>query len=205
MVEADRKDFRKAMHAIMLIYGKELHETATELLFTILKKYELNQITEALTLHVSESKFPPTPADIIQKIKGKISDRALIAFQHVLNGLNYYETVVFDDPVIHYAIECLGGWQKICQVSEEDVKWLEKDFAKYYELGFKCGKTWGDPHVPVALPGYLDLVNVQEKEGEYPQARMIETGAGQFPVKALPAAVPTRKILPTLRDDAINE
>ncbi len=41
--------------------------------------------------------------------------------------------MIFDDKVIHKAIDCLGGWQKLCSTLEEDMKWIQKDFERLYQ------------------------------------------------------------------------
>lgn len=174
-------------------------EGAKGLMFTILGRFELRDVASALSAHVAESKFFPAPSELIQRIEGSASDRAMVAFQVVRHNLNTYVSVQFDDPLIHYTVAALGGWQKFGEILEDDLKWLEKDFCRYYEHGARQRKTWGEEGVPHSLMGRHEAHNRLAGQPVEPPLT-ITTGMAR---PALPAHTTPRQLtavpMPALR------
>jgi len=158
------KDFKKFMALLALVadtYSQpRLSEDAVKLYFKVLSDYSLDEVSQAIMEHIKQSPYMPKPADIIRIIEGTAEDRASEAWYHVLKAIQqygYYESVQFDNPAIHYAIERMGGWQKLCQLTEEELPFRERDFIKHYVRGERMA-TWDK--VPLRFMGKHEQDNV---------------------------------------------
>ena len=99
-----------------------------------------------------QGRFPPWPADIVKHLAGTRTDRSLIAWGKVLEGIRSfggYSSVAFDDPVIHAVIQDMGGWPRLCAGSTDELPFEQKRFCETY----RAYSTRPDiPHLAV-LPG----------------------------------------------------
>jgi len=159
MRQEDYGAFVAVMSAVAETLGyPKLAENGMKLFFDLLKPYTFEQVTRALHVHLLESPYMPKPVDIISRIEGSVEDRAIKAWHRVLEAARQhgaYESVKFDDPVIHFCIERMGGWQKVCAMTEDELPFREKDFRELYKLGRNVG--WKD--VPKYFPGHHDINN----------------------------------------------
>lgn len=134
----DAGGFRRMLAAAYTLYGKDLTPQALDLWFESLKHYDLAAISGALSAHVrnpDNGQFLPRPADVVRNIEGGSDDAALLAWAKVDRALRVvgpYRTVVFDDPLIHYAVAAIGGWIKLGTLSDEDWKYQRIPFATIY-------------------------------------------------------------------------
>lgn len=158
------KDFKKFMALLALVadtYSQpRLSEDAVKLYFKVLSDYSLDEVSQAIMEHIKQSPYMPKPADIIRIIEGTAEDRASEAWYHVLKAMQqygHYESVQFDNPAIHYAIERMGGWQKLCQLTEEELPFRERDFIKHYIRGERMA-SWDK--VPLRFMGKHEQDNV---------------------------------------------
>ena len=138
MQRQDAESFRQILAATYTLYGKELTAPALSLWFECLKRYELRVISAALSAHCTNpdnGQFLPRPADVVKMIDGGSDDAALIAWHKVdraLRTVGPYVTVVFDDPLIHHAVEALGGWIKMGHMTDDDWKFQRGPFVTLY-------------------------------------------------------------------------
>ena len=159
MRQEDYGAFVAVMSAVAETLGyPKLAENGMKLFFDLLKPYTFEQVARALHVHLLESPYMPKPVDIISRIEGSADDRAIKAWHRVLEAARQhgaYESVKFDDPVIHFCIERMGGWQKVCAMTEDELPFREKDFRELYKLGRNVG--WKD--VPKYFPGHHEINN----------------------------------------------
>lgn len=160
MVESDRKQFAALMVALSEIFdgGKELSKERIQLYWLALKEYTIEQVQQAASDIIRERVYPslPKPAEIIEAIRGKESDRATMAWLEVIYALRRigtYESVRFSNPAIHAVIEHMGGWPEMGNMPTEEEKWKQREFEKLYTL--MEGKK--DP--PEYLPGRIEIDN----------------------------------------------
>jgi hypothetical protein len=86
--------------------------------------------------------FFPKPADIVRFIEGNGETRALKAWaivEKALQCVGVYQSVVFDDAFIHAVIEDMGGWVKLCTMTNDDLPFRAREFQKRY-MGFVIKK-----------------------------------------------------------------
>lgn len=156
----DKKAFLKVMYGISEIFnsGNPLNEQLLDIYFNIFNKYSIDTFTQAVTRMLTTRTFNsfPKPAEIIQEIEGSSEDKSLTAWllvKETIARVGAYKSVQFDDLVIHTVISAMGGWPKVCEVLDDDLKWMQKEFERLYRL---C-KTW--PTKIIRLVGLTEQQN----------------------------------------------
>lgn len=71
MKQSEFKGFSDVLNGVMDVYGRERSPTALALWFKALANFDLAQVAEVLAAHMAQSKFAPTPADILQALTSK--------------------------------------------------------------------------------------------------------------------------------------
>ena len=147
-------------------------------MFAVLQRYPIEAVEAAIQKHMEESPYMPKPCDIIKNIEGTAEERALMAWRHVLRAITKYgryQSIKFDDPVIHYAIDYMGGWHRICQIFEEELPFREKDFVKHYIHGERIA-NWSN--VPEYFVGEHEIRNTRSDHSEAaPKFVLVQTKA----------------------------
>ena len=141
---------------------KPKSEEALAMFFKVLERYEFEQILRAVAAHTEQSNFFPTPADIVKHIEGTSEEHSLFAWQDVLKAIRKhgrYKSLQFTDPKIHYALSCIGGWARVCNLQEDEEKWVYKEFEKFYRDGEKRKLSWNHPDVPALMTGITEIYN----------------------------------------------
>lgn len=161
MTSDDIAQFNQIWAASWGFYGKEATTMIQAMAFQALKKYSLNEIKQALSNHLSDpehGKWAPKPADVVRYIDGGPDARAAkaltIAYE-TAQRCGGYESVCFDDPVIHQVIRDMGGWIVWCEIEEKERPFKHNEFQKRY-----VGIASGQPGEYVThLPGRNELHN----------------------------------------------
>jgi len=180
-------DFVKLLEKTSKVYGRSFSPDVLDLWVECLLPYAFEEVKEALNRFVQTESRMPVPADILKSLRGTNQDRALSALVKVEKAMRThgaYATVVFDDPGIHVAITGLGGWIRLCGLSEAEMVWWRKDFRERYEHWVRTGAPIDD--IPPFLPGLFELGNMETGEcppppvriGDREKCRLIETEAG---------------------------
>lgn len=159
--------FSMALTACAELYGKTVSEGAMTLWWQALERFDLAQVERAFRLAVESpdtGQFMPRPADIIKRIDGTSADRGLIAWGQVLGAMSRvgaYQSVAFDDPAIHAAIQDLGGWVKLCREESDDLPFVQRRFTDAYRA--YVGRP--DLPYPAILQGDHEQVNIAGGRG----------------------------------------
>lgn len=140
MVDNDKIQFKEMLAASWGLYDKTLTSGILTLFWESLKKYDIKEISAALSRHTvnpDSGQFAPKPADIVRYIDGSGDDVSLKAWTKVEQVVRrkgvYVEKLVFDDPIIHAVLRDMGGWEQLCaSPSEEDFKFRSIEFCKRY-------------------------------------------------------------------------
>ncbi len=126
-----------------------------------LAPFPLDHIRAALKSHLLDpdvGQFMPKPADVLQLLQGKNATKAIQAWTKVLNAIRtvgQYDSIVFDDPLIHAAILDLGGWGKLCRSDARSLVFIGQQFEKIYRAYLQQRPT----HYPKQLTGYFENQN----------------------------------------------
>lgn len=145
MIESDFEVFTECWMQACSGIGKDPTASQIEWAFEVLKDKELLDIKKALIMNARNPKsgqFHPKPADIIREMEGTDEDKkakATAAFSRLVDSVNRYESVIFDDPAIHYAfsIAFLGDWITACDydpqvfLCQQQKRDFEKAYASY--------------------------------------------------------------------------
>lgn len=130
--------FREGVQGVYSFYGKEVSSFALDVWWTALKQFDLAAVVDAFNRHLTNSdcgQWLPKPADIIRTLGGRTQDRALIAWSKVdkaVRSVGPYESVIFDDELIHRVISDMGGWIGFGQKDENEWPFVAKEFVERY-------------------------------------------------------------------------
>ena len=138
MNASERKRFAMAVGVLGETYGRQITEVTIRAYEIGMAGIPIQAIESAVNRAVTEKKFMPVPAEL-RELAGEMrpEDRAVKAWaavQVAMRGHDYYDTVVFDDPVTTATVRHL--WHDWIQFSEvlatTDEVWMRKDFERVY-------------------------------------------------------------------------
>lgn len=158
-----KRDFAKVLTATLVgVYGKPRPDAdVLTIWFAALQRYDLAEIRGALSKHVSNpdtGQFPPKPADVVRYIDGSGDSVAALAWMkasRAIGSVGRFQSVVFDDPLIHAAIDGMGGWPRFCDVKVDELPFLQKRF----ETAYRACKERGVTEYPRQLTGISEMEN----------------------------------------------
>lgn len=162
MLDSDLGAFSEAWSGAWELCGRNVTPAAIMLAFEALRRYELGAVMAGLTRHALDpdrGQFPPKPADIVRHVEGGTEDRALLAWSKVdraMRSVGPYQTVAFDDPVIHAVLWDMGGWIKIGEKTDDDWPFVAKEFQNRYRGYASRGLV---SRYPAMLVGIVDAKN----------------------------------------------
>lgn len=143
MQQADKREFKDLMTDALAFYRRDVSTFALGVWWAACQPFDLEQIRKALTAHATDperGQFAPTPADIVRQLRGTFTDRSLVAWGKVLEAIQRvgaYQSVVFDDPAIHCAIEDIGGWMAVCRSDLDELPHLQRRFIESHRVYLK--------------------------------------------------------------------
>ena len=134
----DLVSFTGMLVGVGVIYGKEITELLVDLYWQSLKCFEWQDVKRAFEAHIHNAdsgQYFPKPADLVRLIEGTGETKALQAWTKVYKAIlqiGAYQSIVFDDPLIHTVLDDLGGWVKLCASSIKDLPFRANEFQKRY-------------------------------------------------------------------------
>lgn len=164
MRDQDRQNFTALLNGILVeIYQRApLSAEALSVWFNTLKAYDFAAVREALARHMTSpegGQFAPKPADVIRHLDGSSQARAQQAWakvMHAVGRVGQYQSVVFDDPVIHRVIADMGGWPALCCTdAEKELPFRAREFEQRY-AGYLLRALGAYPR---CLPGLAEVHN----------------------------------------------
>ena len=164
MNENQMEDFAIMLTQVFAEYDKPASDFAVQAFWIALSRFDFDAVARAFNIHYSSpdnGKWPPKPGDIIRILEGGSGDRALLAWSKVdkaVRTVGPYESVVFDDPLIHSVIRDMGGWIKLGDCGERDFEFRGKEFCTRYRGYAENGKV---DKFPAKLIGLAELSNSQ--------------------------------------------
>lgn len=139
MSEQEKKIcFAKVMAGLAEYYARELSEGVLMLYWRGLKKYSIAELEAAIDRHMENpdtGQFMPKVSDINRAVSGTTQSSAAIAWaktMRAVGSVGQYQSIVFDDALIHLTIDDLGGWPGICKTAERELPFLQKRFETLY-------------------------------------------------------------------------
>jgi hypothetical protein len=163
MLDRDLIKFKKTLTGIGELYDKIISETLIELYWQALKCFKLQEVNQAVADHIhnpDQGKYFPKPADLVKLIKNSGTTKALQAWTTVEQAIRQtgaYQSVVFDDPVIHVVIYDMGGWIKLCTTPSNEIQIRANEFKKRYTIFVDQSPK----HYPKYCCGLIETLNIK--------------------------------------------
>ncbi len=178
--------FSELLSGVAEMYGQSPSPILFELWFNTLKRFDFEAISRAFSTHIQDpdhGKFMPRPADIVRIIEGSGQDSAFLAwtkFEKALGTVGTYESVVFDDPIIHRVVADMGGWTRQGQVTERELPYVKNEFIRRYQEIKSRGvipeyppKLVGISEGQNRLSGFLDMIPEPVLIGDQAKAQAV--------------------------------
>ena len=167
MNASDKQAFAALITDALAFYRQALTPFAIGVWWQACERFDIEQVSKALSAHAMDPErghFPPMPADLVRVLAGTQTDRALVAWGVVHRSMQAegaYRSAVFAEPAIHAAIDDMGGWQRLCRSSIEELPFTQKRFCDTYRAYVARGcREWS----PVLL-GEHDATNAATGHG----------------------------------------
>lgn len=138
MLRKHLPEFTNLLIGVSKAFSKELNQELIEFYWKMLRDFSFAEVEQAMHFHGTNpdtGKFFPLPADIVAAIKGNPKDRALWAWAKTADAMRVvgaYNSIAFDDALIHVALDDMGGWQKICATKVDHMPFVGKEFQERY-------------------------------------------------------------------------
>lgn len=164
MNENEKKDFAELLTDVFSVYGKDVSAFSLDAFWATLRRFDFAAVKHAFNVHYGspdKGNFAPRPGDIIRILEGGSGDRALVAWVKVdkaVRSIGPYQSVVFDDPIIHAVVRDMGGWIQLGNCSEKDFEFRGKEFATRYRGYAETGRR---ADFPAKLIGIAEMDNKQ--------------------------------------------
>lgn len=162
MKATDSDPFAALLVGVHTFYDREISPFAADIWWSALQKFDLPAVTEAFNRHVMNpdvGQFLPKPADIVRLLSGRTQDRALKAWAQVdkaVRQVGTWESVVFDDPLIHRVLHEMGGWLGLSQKTDDEWPFVAREFETRYRSHAARSKI---PEYPPVLIGIAECYN----------------------------------------------
>jgi len=165
MKQDDFQRFKEGIEGVYNFYNKELSTFALDVWWNSLRAYDLSAVIDSFNRHLMNpdtGQWLPKPADLVKMFGGRTQDRALQAWSKVdrsVRSVGAYESVVFDDPLIHRVLHEMGGWIGLGQKDEDEWPFVAKEFENRYRGYAMRSET---PDYPPVLIGIAESYNGQK-------------------------------------------
>ncbi|NYT25371.1 hypothetical protein H0A73_17360 [Alcaligenaceae bacterium] len=169
MIDSDRAHFFGLVADVYAFYGREFSDFAGTVWWAAMRSFDLVAVNDAFGRHCvnpDAGQYLPKPADIVRMLQGSTQDAAMVAWSKVdraVRSVGAYQTVAFDDPIIHRALEDMGGWITLGQKSEKEWPFVAKEFENRYR-GYRSRSEV--PAYPSSLPGIAQAQNAMNGHGQ---------------------------------------
>ena len=161
MTTSDFERFGRALRAVAEGIGEAITTERVMLYFKRLDRFDIDTVERALGQGQDRWKFFPKIPEILEAIEGSPDDRALTAWTRVENALERvgsYQSVTFDDPILHATICQMGGWATAWEwerLDERDYGFKRLEFTRLYGHFLRVGV----PRPIAYLPGQHESEN----------------------------------------------
>ena len=138
MKEADQKRFAELITGLAQTFATDISPQDLENYWKFLRNYPLDQIEQAVIdycISPEGHRFMPKPGELVASFQGKQSEQSLRAWIKILKAMRQtgvYKSVIFDDAIIHAVISDMGGWIRLCHLTERELTFQQREFERLY-------------------------------------------------------------------------
>jgi Domain of unknown function (DUF6475) len=180
MTKMDQEKFTQGLMVLAEVYNRKLSSLLLHTYWNCLKKYSYAVFEATWWDFLKNPDYAkrnfPSPADWIKAIEGDTESKSLAAWTEIITSIRqvgHYESVMFTDPLIHSVIRDMGGWIFLCQQSERDLIFSQKEFERRYQNYYALKKM---ATVPRYLTGQIERQNKLHGFNDYiPKPRNIKS------------------------------
>lgn len=142
MNPSNKRKFAEAMGIMGEAFQKRPSDTLTDVYWRVLQDMPIETFERACLTLINTRTITgtfPMVAEIREAANGKedIEGRITTAWDKLMFAVERhgpYETIIFDDAVIHQILKSWGGWIKwASEITNDQLKWARKDFAALYK------------------------------------------------------------------------
>jgi len=132
----NKKQFQEYMLLIGERHDKKFSEGLIDITWKALESFSDDECIKAFNHVIKYGKFwKDILPDLLEQLEGTKEDQGELAWTEVYDAIRNVgcgQSIRFSDPVIHSAIEKMGGWIRLAQQEEADSKWNRKEFLSLY-------------------------------------------------------------------------
>lgn len=138
MQESEREELYTLVSNVQAFYKKPISTFSLSVWWEATKPFDLEAVKDAFNRHCvnpDNGQFAPMPADVVKLLHGSTKDGALVAWSKVdlaVRQVGPYQTVAFDDPIIHAVIQDMGGWVAIGAKDGKEWPFVRNEFENRY-------------------------------------------------------------------------
>jgi hypothetical protein len=165
MNTTDFEKFRDLLVNVHSFYGKNVSQFSLDLWWEAMRPFELADVQSAMNRHCvspDTGQFLPKPADIVKALRGTTANNAAQAWAKVdraIRRVGSYQSVVFDDPIIHAVLHDMGGWILLGEKTEDEWPFVAREFENRYR-GYVLQNSV--PEYPKRMIGRAEMHNTAE-------------------------------------------
>lgn len=162
MTPNDSELFTALVGDVYAFYRQDYSAFAGRVWWQAMQPFDFAAVAEAFSRHAvnpDSGQYMPKPADIVKMLQGSTQDAALVAWSKVdkaVRSVGTYNSVAFDDPLIHRVITEMGGWISFGAKSEDEWPFVSKEFVNRYR-GYRARNEI--PDYPPHLIGMAEAEN----------------------------------------------
>lgn len=161
MTPTDHGAFVALVADVHAFYRRDFSDFSANVWWNALKPYDFEAVSDAIGRHSvnpDSGQFMPMPADIVKMLQGSTQDAGLVAWAKVdraVRSCGTYNSVVFDDALIHRVIVEMGGWVLIGGKGEDEWPFVRNEFVNRYR-GYRMRSE-----TPEYLPVLIGIAEAQ--------------------------------------------
>lgn len=162
MTPDEKPQFTEVIADVMAYYGREMTPFLLGIFWDGLRRFEFADVSRALSVHAQDpdrGQYAPRLADITRLLEGSTQTQGMRAWSKVeraIRSVGQYQSVAFDDPLIHAVIDGMGGWCALCATSVEQLSFRAREFERSYAAYRLRRET---PSFPPRLIGRAEAEN----------------------------------------------
>lgn len=142
MLANEKQAFFASLAVIAETVNKKISPVLMKTYWACLEPYSFSEVQLALAEllknpDVKKHVYFPSPSDVVAIIEGDVNSKSLLAWTEVMKAIReigHYESVVFSDELIHAVICDMGGWIRLCQLTERELPFVQRDFERRYQV-----------------------------------------------------------------------
>lgn len=153
----DKIKFREYIALLSEKFEKEISQAYTKMIWESLRPFEDVDCERALKYVFLHGNFlKDLIPDLLKQLEGDSQAQAVEAWLIVDSAVKShgnYQSVKFEDPVIHSVIKAMGGWVNFQDCEIKDWVWRQREFERLYGILKNKGNH------PDYLPGQCEIEN----------------------------------------------